>query len=157
MREKPHVMFRLLWEASTRVRDVLRYAPSNIVLYAIRARRRGLKWGLPAMLLAVPYWLAAMHFVALIKAGGDAWLNLLVLWAGWNAIKFVMIGPVSVVLLIRVRIAEAIERQRARRAAASAAHGTVGVARRTSSSTREAGDSADRGRDARQPSPRRST
>lgn len=103
-------MFRLLWEASTHVRDILRYAPSNIVLYAIRTRRRGLKWGLPAMLLAIPYWLAAKHFVALVEAGGDPWLNLLVLWAGWNAIKFVMIGPISVILLIRVRIQEAIGR-----------------------------------------------
>lgn len=48
-------MFRLLWIASVRMRYFMRrYMPTNILLDLIRSRR-GLKWGLPAMLLALPY------------------------------------------------------------------------------------------------------
>ncbi|MCX2164064.1 hypothetical protein [Corynebacterium auriscanis] len=47
-------MFRLVWVASTYARDLLhRYMPTNIVLDKLRSRR-GLKWGVPAMLLAIP-------------------------------------------------------------------------------------------------------
>ena len=45
-------MFRFIWTLSVRTRDFLhRYMPSNRLLAAIRTRR-GLKWGLPAMLVA---------------------------------------------------------------------------------------------------------
>ena len=48
-------MIRLLWTASAEVRYFLRcYMPSNILLDLIRTRK-GLKWGVPAMLLAGPY------------------------------------------------------------------------------------------------------
>ncbi|WP_228389333.1 hypothetical protein [Cumulibacter manganitolerans] len=60
-------MIRLLWAGSVHTRDFLRrYMPTNILLDLIRTRR-GLKWGVPAMLLAVPYLLAASictHFIA---------------------------------------------------------------------------------------------
>jgi hypothetical protein len=52
-------MFRLIWALSVRARYYLRrYASSNIALDAIRTRR-GLRWGIPAALLAVPYLLIA--------------------------------------------------------------------------------------------------
>ena len=52
-------MFRFIWTLSVRTRDYLhRYMPSNRLLAAIRTRR-GLKWGLPAMLVAAPYLLVA--------------------------------------------------------------------------------------------------
>jgi hypothetical protein len=52
-------MIRLLWTASVEVRYFLRrYMPSNIVLDLLRTRR-GLKWGIPAMLLSVPYLVVA--------------------------------------------------------------------------------------------------
>jgi hypothetical protein len=52
-------MLRLLWVLSVRIRYFLRrYMPTNILLDLIRTRR-GLKWGIPAMLLAAPYLLAA--------------------------------------------------------------------------------------------------
>ena len=48
-------MIRLLWTASAEVRYFLRrYMPSNVLLDLIRTRK-GLKWGMPAMLLAGPY------------------------------------------------------------------------------------------------------
>lgn len=52
-------MIRLLWALSAHARFYLRRCmPTNIALDAIRTRR-GLKWGIPAMLLAVPYLRAA--------------------------------------------------------------------------------------------------
>jgi len=105
-------MIRLLWALSTHARYYLRrYMPTNIALDAIRTRR-GLKWGVPAMLLAVPYLLAANYCTTLIEGGGPGWLNLLVLLFCWNALKFLIMGPVSVVLLARTRIQEAVARHR---------------------------------------------
>lgn len=49
-------MIRLIWTVSVHTRYFLRrYMPTNILLDAIRTHRRGLKWGIPEMLLAVPY------------------------------------------------------------------------------------------------------
>ena len=99
-------MIRLLWNASIHVRGFLRrYMPTNILLDAIRTRR-GLKWGVPAMLLTVPYLILAGICTNLISAGGPGWLNLLVLVVLWNTLKFILIGPVSFVLLIRARLRE---------------------------------------------------
>lgn len=108
-------MLRLLWAMSVRIRYFLRrYMPTNILLDLIRTRR-GLKWGIPAMLLATPYLLAASICTNLIADGGPGWLNLLVLLFVWNALKFIVMGPVSLALLVRVRIQEAVARRRARR------------------------------------------
>lgn len=99
-------MIRLLWVLSAHSRYYLRrYMPTNIVLDAIRTRR-GLKWGVPAMLLAAPYLLGVYYCVTVIEAGGPGWLNLLVLLLSWNALKFLIMGPVSLVLLARARLRE---------------------------------------------------
>lgn len=104
-------MFRFIWMLSVRTRDFLhRYMPSNRILAAIRTRR-GLKWGLPAMLVASPYILAATICSSLVTDGGPGWLHLVVLWGCWNALKFILIGPISVVLLVRARIREAMSRR----------------------------------------------
>lgn len=106
-------MLRLLWAASVRNRYFLRrYMPTNIALDLIRTRR-GLKWGIPAMLLAAPYLLAASICANLIADGGPGWLNLVVLLCVYDAMKFLIMGPVSLVLLVRVRIEEAGARRRA--------------------------------------------
>src|SRR5690625_7318401 len=80
-------MIRLIWAVSVKTRYFLRrYMPTNILLDAIRTRR-GLKWGIPAMLLAVPYLLIANVCVQLIEDGAPRWLHLAVLWAIWNMLK----------------------------------------------------------------------
>jgi hypothetical protein len=108
-------MLRLLWVLSVRIRYFLRrYMPTNILLDLIRTRR-GLKWGIPAMLLAAPYLLAASVFTTLAADGRIGWLNLLVLLCIWNAMKFLVMGPVSFVLLTRLRIQEAARSRHARR------------------------------------------
>ena len=104
-------MIRLLWTLSVHVRYYLRrYAPSNIAIDAIRTRD-GLKWGIPAMLLAMPYLLAVQFCTNALVGGGPGWLNLIVLVAGYNALKFVLVGPSSVVLLVRARAEEMVARR----------------------------------------------
>lgn len=105
------LMFRLIWIASIHTRDFLhRYMPTNIVLDRLRTRR-GLKWGVPAMLLAIPYLAVANILTILIGRGAPGWFHLLVLLCIWNAFKFLVMGPVSVVLLVRARIAERRDRR----------------------------------------------
>lgn len=99
-------MLRLLWNLSIRVRLFLRtYMPTNILLDALRTRR-GLKWGVPAMLIAVPYLLGAWLLTVWIADGGAGWLNLLVLLFIWNALKFLVNGPITLILLVRAHTAE---------------------------------------------------
>lgn len=99
-------MFRLIWALSVHARYFLRrFMPPNILLGAIRTRR-GLRWGLPAMLLAIPYLYAANLCVQLIEGRGPGWLHLLVLLFIYNAMKFAIKGPVSLVLLLRARLRE---------------------------------------------------
>lgn len=101
-------MIRLLWTISVHTRYYLRrYMPTNRVLDAIRTRR-GLMWGVPAMLLAGPYLLIASVCTTLIADDGPRWLHLVVLWAVWNSMKFTVMGPVSLILLARARTQEAV-------------------------------------------------
>lgn len=113
------LMFRLIWIASVHTRNFLRsYMPTNVLLDAIRTRR-GLKWGVPAMLLAVPYLYVASLLTVLIEDGAPGWLNVpVVLWI-WNAMKFAFMGPVSVILLLRARAAEWRQRRIVRRSVAA--------------------------------------
>ncbi len=104
-------MIRLIWNLSVRTRLFLRtWMPTNILLDTIRTRR-GLRWGVPAMLLAVPYLLIASLCVQAIADNGPGWLHLVVLWSIWNALKMLWIGPVSVVLVIGARLRERAERR----------------------------------------------
>lgn len=108
-------MIRLIWTVSVHTRYFLRrYMPTNILLDAIRTRRRGLKWGIPAMLLAIPYFLIANVCVELVEHGAPGWLHLIVLWAIWNMLKMLWIGPISTVLLIRARLRESATVRRER-------------------------------------------
>ncbi|WP_286967970.1 MULTISPECIES: sulfate permease [Arsenicicoccus] len=122
-------MFRLIWTLSVHTRDYLhRYMPSNRLLTAIRTRR-GLKWGIPAMLIALPYLLMASICSGAAADGGPGWLHLIVLWACWNALKFIIMGPVSVALLIRARLRETANRRDQRREAVAEADTRVPVLR----------------------------
>lgn len=99
-------MIRLLLTASIHVRVFLRaWMPSNIVLDVIR-RRQNLKWGIPAMLLAVPYLAVAYWCRAVIEGGAPGWLHVIVLLCLWSALKFIIMGPVSLVLLAAARFHE---------------------------------------------------
>lgn len=100
-------MLRTSVALSARGYGVLRYAPTNLLLNAIRTRR-GLKWGVPAMLLAGVYFYAAAICTTIINDGGPGWLHLLVLVFVWNAFKFLWNGPVSLIQLVRRRRQERV-------------------------------------------------
>lgn len=109
-------MFEFIPVATARSYFFLRrFMPTTIVIDAINTRR-GLKWGVPAMLLSVPYALAAIYCRAQVEAGGPGWLNLLVLLLLWNTLKLVLIGHISLLKLIAVRVREAVARRRMTRA-----------------------------------------
>ncbi len=100
--ERNDSVIRLLWTGSVLTRSFLRrYMPTNILLDAIRTPR-GLKWGVPAMLLAIPYFWIAAILVQVINDGGLAWLNVLILLSIWNGLKMLWIGPLSLMLLARI-------------------------------------------------------
>lgn len=85
------------------------YAPTNLLISAILYTRRGLKWGIPAMLvLGGGYLYAIAICVTIIDRGGPGALYLLVLLFGWNACKFLWLGPVSLVWLVRSRRQERV-------------------------------------------------
>ncbi|MGO1855080.1 MAG: sulfate permease [Agrococcus casei] len=113
-------MLRLIWNASGHTAAYLRaYMPSNILLDGIRSRS-GLKWGIPAMLIAVPYFAFAYWCTTLIDAGGPGWLHLIVLVTCWSGLKFIVMGPVSVILLAKTRLVERRARRRQKRSADAA-------------------------------------
>ncbi|OLT41334.1 sulfate permease [Saccharomonospora sp. CUA-673] len=109
-------MFRLIWITSIHLAGFFRcWMPTNILLDRIRTRR-GLKWGVPAMLIAIPYLYGASVLVVIINDGGPGGLNVLVLVSIWSAFKILAIGPVSLVMLAKARWQEhhyrrAIERE----------------------------------------------
>ncbi|WP_174776395.1 sulfate permease [Cryobacterium sp. TMT1-66-1] len=92
-----------------------RFMPTALVIDAINTRR-GLKWGVPAMLLAFPYAVGAIYCRAQVEAGGPGWLNLIVLLCLWNTLKLLLIGPISLLKLIAVRVREALARRHLTRA-----------------------------------------
>ncbi|MCI1978248.1 sulfate permease [Bifidobacterium mongoliense] len=105
-------MIRLLLAASITIHDVLRrYMPTNVIRDLVRTRQ-GLKWGVPAMLLAVPYFAVAYWLTTLLAGGAPGWLNLLVLVSIWSGIKMLWLGPISLVMLARVRAQEFAARRR---------------------------------------------
>lgn len=106
-------MIRSIWILSIYVRAVMqRCMPTNILLARIR-RRQGLKWGVPAMLVAMPYLIVAIWCSTLTNGDGPGWLNLIALVCLWNAMKFIVMGPISVVLLLRSRHHETVARRAA--------------------------------------------
>ena len=113
-------MFLVLIVVTIRVRNFLRRCiPTNILADATRTRR-GIKWGLAVMPLAIPYFAAAFWFAGLSDQGAPGWVCLLVLLTIWNGFKMLWLGPASIARLIRACLREAGARRRQRRAARDA-------------------------------------
>ncbi|KXC07025.1 hypothetical protein [Microbacterium hominis] len=99
-------MFQLLIVFVSRIYAFFqRTMPTNILIRATHTRR-GLKWGVPVMLLAVVYLVIAAGLAQRVAGGAPGWINLLVLVCLWNALKFVVNGPITVGRLLRVRAFE---------------------------------------------------
>ncbi len=96
-------MMRFIWIIGIYVHSFMKQCmPSNLLLNRIR-RCHGLKWGMSAMLLAVPYLLIAVWCSGIIENGGPDWLHLVNVICIWNALKFIVMGPYSVIQLLRLR------------------------------------------------------
>ena len=99
-------MFQLLIAFVSRIHAFFQQSlPTNILIRATHTRR-GLKWGVPAMLLAVVYIVIAAALAQWVTGGAPGWVNLLVLLCLWNALKFAVNGPITAVRLARVRARE---------------------------------------------------
>jgi hypothetical protein len=105
-------MFRRSQEISERGYGWFQYAPTNLLIYAIRDTHRGLKWGIPAMLLLGGGYIYGIAIcTVIISREGPSPLYLLVLLFFWNAMKFIWLGPVSLQRLIIARRQEAKDRR----------------------------------------------
>lgn len=99
-------MFQLLIAFVSRIYAFFqRSMPTNILIRATHTRR-GLKWGVPAMLLTVVYIVIAAALAQWVAGDAPGWINLLVLLCLWNALKFVVNGPITAIRLARVRARE---------------------------------------------------
>jgi hypothetical protein len=108
-------MFYFVLNGVARVHYAVRpWLPSNLIIDTVRTRR-GHKWGLAVMLLAIPAWFAASVCVQLIERGGPGWLQLAVFILAVDGIKFAVTGPMSLVWLGRARWAERRTRRRPQR------------------------------------------
>lgn len=92
---------------------LLRVSPGLRMLAWLRSRN-GLRWGVPAMLIAVPYYFLARLCVLIIESGGPSVLHLLVLWCGILVCAFVLMGPLSVLILLKTRLTEKFAAARSR-------------------------------------------
>jgi len=96
-------MFQLLIAFVSRIFAFFqRTMPTNMIIRATHTRG-GLKWGVPAMLLAVVYVVIGAALAQWVADGAPGWINLLVLLCLWNALKFVVNGPVTLGRLVRLR------------------------------------------------------
>lgn len=105
-------MLQIIFRGLSRIIQFLLKYSLGIRLLARIRRRDGLKWGLPSMLVAVPYFLVAGTCLQIIENGGSEVLYLFVLWSVIMGMAFLLTGPISVGLFVRARISEACQRRR---------------------------------------------
>jgi hypothetical protein len=101
-------MFALFWNLSAALNGYMRFhMPTNRAVDYLRSPR-GLKWAIPVALVATPAYMFAMSVCAtIIERGGPAFLNVLVMIFAWNAIKFAVMGVVSLPTMVCKGIAGA--------------------------------------------------
>lgn len=94
--------FILAWRLSASIHRYLQtYAPTNIAITWLRTRR-GIKWAIPAAIVATPlYALAAHALVGALDRGGPTWLGFIAMLCVWNALKFVANAIMTPLVLAR--------------------------------------------------------
>lgn len=108
-------MLRFIFAGVARTYYLLaRYAPGPRLISRI-CRRDGLKWGVPAMLVSVPYFLVANIFKRVLEDGGNLWFSVPLLCCLVMGIAFLALGPISLLLLAKTRMREAASRWNVRR------------------------------------------
>lgn len=97
------MLFAASWSLSSRLYGLFRsYAPSNIIIRRVHTRS-GIKWGPLVGLVGVAVYATIMAVaVTLLHHGAPGWINLIVLIAFWDTMKFAFLIPTSIVRLLRV-------------------------------------------------------
>ncbi|HEY4812375.1 MAG TPA: hypothetical protein VIH71_15085 [Solirubrobacteraceae bacterium] len=105
------MIFAASWAISARLHNLFRrFAPSNILIRRVHTRT-GIKWGpLVGLAAAVLYGLLMLVTATVVRKGAPGWVDLIVLLAFWNTVKFTCLIPVSLVRLVRVRHQERVPR-----------------------------------------------
>lgn len=96
----------LALNASILIYRATRFLLGNYLLALLRERKY-LKYGVPAMLLAIPYLWFAFWLNDRIQAGAPLWLYIFVIGCGFSGARFIVFGPWSLLLLAKARTAEA--------------------------------------------------
>lgn len=105
-------MLSLCMRLSIFIVGLFNYLPGNLLRSWLRTPRR-LKYGMWAMLLAVPYFGFAYWLNHLIQAGvAPEFFYLVVMGCSYSALKFLFVGPWSMVLLVKARADEKMTRRR---------------------------------------------
>lgn len=81
-----------------------RFLPSFRLIRRTARHRDSHKWGVPAKLLAVPYFLVANIFKGVLEDGGSVWFSVPLLWCLVMGIAFLALGPISLILLLAAPI-----------------------------------------------------
>ena len=116
------MIFAASWAISARLHNLFRrFAPSNILIRHVHTRT-GIKWGpLVGLAAAVLYGLLMLATATVVRKGGPGWVDLIVLLAFWNTVKFTCLIPVSLIRLLRARHQERVlQRNRQRTTTADA-------------------------------------
>lgn len=95
-------MLTALWNLSAAIRGYLRfYMPINRAVDWLRTPR-GLKWAIPAALVATPAYLGLTALaIQLAARPGLGFVNLLVFLFFWNAAKFAWMAVLSPFLMLK--------------------------------------------------------
>jgi hypothetical protein len=93
-------MLTLLWNLSAAIRDYLRfYMPTNRAVDWLRSPR-GLKWAIPVALVATPVYLGLTALaIQFADRPGLGWLNILMFFFFWNAMKFTSMAALSLPMM----------------------------------------------------------
>ncbi len=121
------MIFAASWAVSARLHSLFRrFAPSNILIRRVHTRT-GIKWGpLVGLAAAVLYGLLMLATAKVARKGGPGWVDLIVLLAFWNTVKFTCLIPVSLIQLIRARHQERVlQRDRQRTTTADATPASI--------------------------------
>lgn len=99
------IVFILGWRLNASVHSYLQtYAPTNTAIGWLRTRR-GIKWAIPAALVATPlYAWAADALVDVLGCGGPHWLGFVAMLCIWNALKFALSALLTPLRLARPRM-----------------------------------------------------
>jgi hypothetical protein len=90
------IIFLLIWRTVATVRgSVKAYAPSNIAITYLRSPR-GLKWAIPAALIAIPTYLyIAWLMTVLVDRSATEWLYLITVIAWVDACKYAALAVIT--------------------------------------------------------------